>query len=249
MNKRLFSVLLILTLCLSMAISVSAASVDCVYDDADLLGYGEASELQDKLARISDTYDAQVVVVTLESTNGQDIEYFVDDVYDGMDFGYGEDRDGVLLLVCINDRKYQIVCNGFVNDAIDEDAIEEICDAIEPDLKDGDYEDAFDEFADQCEYYLDGYINGFPFQFGISLAIALGVGIVVGLVVVLIMKGQLKSVRKQDLAHNYLKSGSMKVRISNDLFLYKTVTRTKKESSSSSRSSGGSSRSKGGGSF
>lgn len=252
MKRKLFSVLLVLVLCLSMAISASAASADCVYDDADLLSHSEASELQHKLAQISDTYDAQIVVVTLESTGGRDIEYFVDDVYDGMDFGYGPDRDGVLLLVCIDDREYQIVGNGFAADAIDEDAIESICDAIESDLADGDYAEAFDEFADRCEYYLDGHINGFPFQFGINLVIALAIGIVVGLIVAFVLKGQLKSVRMQERAHNYVKSGSMNIRVSNDLFLYKKVTRTKKESndsSGSSRSSGGSSRSKGGGSF
>lgn len=249
MKRKLFSALLVLILCLSLMISVSAADVDCVYDDARLLSSQEETELRRELERIGDKYAAQIVVVTLESSDGYYIDSLVDDIYDGMDFGYGSDRDGVLLLICMDIREYRILSNGFASEAIDENAIENICDKIEPDLKEGDYENAFEEFADQCEYYLNGYLNGFPFEFGTNLVIALGIGIVTGLVVVFVMKGQLKSVRKQDRANNYVKSGSMNVRVSNDLFLYKKVTRTKKASSSSSRSSGGSSRSKGGGSF
>ena len=67
------------------------------------------------------------------------------------------------------------------------------------------------------------------------------------LVVALILKGQLKSVRKQNQANVYVKPGSMQLTTSNDFFLYRTVDRTKKESSSSSSS--GSSRNVGGGSF
>jgi uncharacterized protein len=66
------------------------------------------------------------------------------------------------------------------------------------------------------------------------------------------MKGQLKSVRKQNRANNYMKTGSLQVTVHRDLFLYRDITRTRKQTNSSSggsRSSGGGSRSVGGGSF
>ena len=116
------------------------------------------------------------------------------------------------------------------------------------DLSDGDYAGAFNQFADECAYYLDGHINGFPFNAGKSLAISLIVGVVIGLIVAFVLKGQLKSVHSQSRAQEYVKTGSMHVNLSNDMFLYRTVTRTKKQSSSSS-GSGGTARSKGGGSF
>ena len=252
MRRKLFSALLIVVLCLSMAVSVCAAGADCVYDDADLLSQREEFDLQEKLSRIGDAYDVQIVVVTLESSNNRYIDYLVDDVYDQMNFGVGPNHDGVMLLMCMDIREYQIIGNGYASKAIDDDKIEKICDAIGSDLSDGDYAAAFDEFADQCEYYLDGYRNGFPFRFGRNLLIALGVGIVVGLIVVFVLKSQLKSVHSQRRAHDYVKSGSMNIRTSKDIFLYRSLTRTKIErssSSGSSRSSGGSSRSRGGGSF
>ena len=179
--------------------------------------------------------------------DGGDIDEFLGFLYDEMEFGYGENHDGVLLLVSMDPREYRILSNGFAGVAIDDGDIDSIGDKIVSDLSDGNYAAAFNEFADQCDYYLDGHLNGFPFNAGKNLVICLIIGIVAGLIVALILKGQLKSVRKQDRANVYVKPGSMQVTVHNDFFLYRDVTRTKKESSSGS--SGGSARSSGGGSF
>ena len=219
-----------------------------LYDEADLLADSEEAALMGKLAAVSTGYEAQIVVVTIASMDGGNIDTYVDYVYDSMGFGYGENYDGVLLLVCLDPREYRILSNGFAGVAIDPDDISKISDEIVGDLSDGDYAGAFNQFADECAYYLDGHINGFPFNAGKSLAISLIVGVVIGLIVAFVLKGQLKSVHSQSRAQEYVKNGSMHVNLSNDMFLYRTVTRTKKQSSSSS-GSGGTARSKGGGSF
>lgn len=218
-----------------------------VFDDADLLSDEEELALTEKLSGISGTYNAQIVVCTINSMDGGDIDEFLEYIYDYMEFGYGENRDGVLLLVCMDPREYRILSNGFAGEAIDSGDIDSIGDVIVSDLSDGDYTAAFDAFADQCGYYLDGYINGFPFNFGKNLLICLIIGIVAGVVVAFVLKGQLKTVRKQNQANVYVKPGSMQVTVRNDFFLYREVSKSKKESSSSSGS--GSSRSSGGGSF
>jgi uncharacterized protein len=91
------------------------------------------------------------------------------------------------------------------------------------DLGEDNYADAFDLFADQCEFYLNGYINGFPFPAGSALLVCLGVGFVIALITVLIMKAQLKSVRQQREADNYIRPGSMQLTIRKDLFLYRDL--------------------------
>ena len=92
---------------------------------------------------------------------------------------------------------------------------------------------------------------GSPFKVGKNLVISLIIGILAGLLVAFILKGQLKSVRKQDSARVYVKKGSMQLNYSRDIFLYRNVTRTKKQErvESTSSGSGGTARSKGGGSF
>ena len=218
-----------------------------VFDEADLLNDSEELALEEKLADLSGKYGAQIVVCTIESMDGGDIDEFLGYLYDEMEFGYGENHDGVLLLVCMDPREYRILSNGFAGEAIDSGDIDSIGDVIVSDLSDGNYAAAFDKFADQCDYYLDGHLNGFPFNAGKNLLICLIIGIVAGVVVAFVLKGQLKTVRKQNQANVHVKPGSMQVTVRNDFFLYRDVTRTKKESSNSSGS--GSSRSTGGGSF
>ena len=218
-----------------------------VFDEADLLNDSEELALEEKLADLGNKHNAQIVVCTIESMDGGDIDEFLGYLYDEMEFGYGDNHDGVLLLVCMDPREYRILSNGFAGEAIDSGDIDTIGDAIISDLSDGNYAAAFDEFADQCDYYLGGFINGFPFNFGKNLLICLVIGIIAGVVVAFVLKGQLKTVRKQNQANVYVKPGSMQVTVHNDFFLYRDVTRTKKQSSSSSGS--GSSRSTGGGSF
>ena len=58
-----------------------------------------------------------------------------------------------------------------------------------------------------------------------ALLICIGIGLVAGLVTVLIMRGQLKSVRPQSGAADYVVSGSFRLRHSRDIFLYRHVQR------------------------
>ena len=220
-----------------------------VFDDADLLTDAEEETLSQKLRDVSHTYQAEIVVCTVAAIGDSDVDAFLEYLYDYMGFGYGENHDGVMLLLCMDTRDYRILSNGFAGVAIDTGAIDSIGDEIVPYLSDGQYAEGFGAFADQCVYYLDGYINGFPFNTGMNALISLAVGLLVGAIVSGVLKGQLKSVRKQDQANNYVKPGSLQLTLSNDIFLYRNVTQTEKESKSSSSGSSGSSRSTGGGSF
>ncbi len=222
---------------------------ELVLDDAELLSDTEEAQLEEKLLAISKQYGAQIVVGTLPSAEGMDIDELLNFFYDEGGFGYGANRDGVFLLVCMDPREYRILSNGFAGDAIQDGEIESISNEIVSDLSDGNYADAFNTFADECAYYLDGHINGYPFNVGKSLLIALAVGVVASFIVSSVLKGQMKSVHKKNEADVYVKAGSMQITQSGDYFMYRNVTKTQKQSSSSSGSSGGSSRSTGGGSF
>ncbi len=250
--KRIISLLLALFLLASLTLCVSAATYEgndelLLLDEAELLTEAEAKALHTKLEQLSHKYGAQVCIATMDALEDADIDESVEFLYDYGEYGYGEKKDGVLLLICMDPREFRILSNGFAADAITIDNIESITDDITPDLSEGSYADAFDTFVDKCEYYLDGHINGFPFKFGTNLLIAIGVGLLVALIVTGIWKGQLKSVRKQERASVYVKPGSMNLTQSGDFYMYRTVTRSAKPKNNSSSS--GSSRNVGGGSF
>jgi uncharacterized protein len=79
--------------------------------------------------------------------------------------------------------------------------------------------------------------------------IALVIGIVAGLIVANTLKAQLKTVHMQTRAHDYVKAGSMQLTYQKDLYLYRTVQQTRKQTSNSNSGSSGGSRNVGGGKF
>ena len=120
MTRKMICTILALLLCVSIAgAALAANNTEFLYDEADLLTGAEEDVLVQKLASVSAAYEAQIVIVTIPSDGGTDVDILVEDVYDSMAFGYGENRDGVLLLVCMNPREYRILSNGYAGVAID----------------------------------------------------------------------------------------------------------------------------------
>lgn len=238
-------------MCITLSVTAFAAEgASRLYDGADLLTDAEESNLLNRLDSVSEKYKVDFVIANVETVGDFTTDEYVEVFYDDNGYGYGADHDGVLLLIAMEERDYRILSNGLGAKAISNEDIENIGTAISSSLSAGNYADAFNDFVDKCEYQVNGEINGFPFPFAKNLGISVVIGFVIALIATGIMKGKLKSVRKQLAATEYTKQGSMRVTTKNDLFLYRTVDRRKKESSSpgSSRSSG-SSRNVGGGKF
>lgn len=59
-----------------------------------------------------------------------------------------------------------------------------------------------------------------------SVWVCILIGLVIGFIVVSAMKSQLKSVRRESAAANYLAADSLNLTISTDRFLYENTTRT-----------------------
>ena len=212
-------------------------------DEADLLSDSEEKKLLKKLDKTSEELSFDIIIMTLEDHYGE-VESFTKDLYKDV---YGKKRDGVILLISMAERDWCIVGNGEGAQIFPSSTIDKIGNAITGDLKDGDYADAFDLFVEKAVYHIDGERNGYPFNVGKSLLIAAAVGLVIALIVTAIFKAQLKSVRKQNAAQNYVKPGSMNITKSRDFFMYRTVSRSRRTDSSSSSSSG--SQSSGSGKF
>ena len=250
--KKSLDLILALLLILSLSSPVFATGQDTyLIDEANLLTSSEEYALESQLRSVSQEYGAQIIVITMTSLEGRSIDSYIGTVFDASGYGFGTYRDGVLLLISMEEREYRILSNGLAGNAIGDYEIEAISDAIVSDLSDGDYADAFETFADRCAYYLDGAINGFPFDFAGNLMLSLVIGLIAGVVVAFVLKGQLKSVKRQHQAASYVRDGSMHLTTNSDLFLYRNVHRSRKQSSSSSSSSrsGGGSRHVGGGRF
>ena len=235
-----------------------------IVDEADLLDDGDEYSLTQMLDEISERREFDIVIVTTDSTDGKSPMDYADDFYDYGGYGYGENFDGVLLLVSMEYSDWWISTCGYGITAFTDAGIEYIGEQIVPYMSSGDFFTAFGTFAGYCDEFITLADNGDPFDvddipkepfnYLKALGISLLAGGAVALIVMLILAGQLKSVSRKAASAEYVVDGSMAVNYVRDIFVTSHVTRTArpKESSGGSsthRSSSGRSHGGGGGKF
>lgn len=259
MKKKISTIFFVLLLALLMACPTFAAGdMPRFVDEAGLLTDSEGKELLDQLNEISERQQVDVVVVTVNSLEGASAMEYADDFYEANDYGFGEERDGILFLISMEERDWWMSTSGFGITAFTDAGMEFISEMILSDLSEGDYMWAFTTFADMCDDYITEAKTGEPYDVDhlpneplallLCLVIALAVGFVIALIVTGIMRLSLRSVYNKTEADSYVKKGSLKLTIENDLYLYKHVDRREKpkEENTSNSSSSGSTRSSGG---
>ncbi len=255
-NKRpagrfLAPFIIIVILSVIRAFSVFAADgLPRLADMAGILSDSEWAELSEKLDEISERQQVDVVVVTAQTTDGEPAGAYADDFYDYNGYGFGDGRDGILLLVSMDERDWYISTTGFGITAFTDAGREYIAEKILEDLSMDDYAAAFTNFADLCDDFITQARTGEPYDedhlpkesFGVvgSLAAAFVIAFIVSLIVTGVMKGQLKTVHSQSKADSYMIQGSLQLTKKNDLFLYRNVDRRKKEEKKESDNPGGS---------
>lgn len=238
-----FLICLSLCLLLSLILTLPAfAAADRLVDEGDLLTDSEEQAVEAELDRISEEWDMDFVIVIPETLGGEDEQVYADDYFDYNGYRY----DGALLLLCPwEDARYLSTCG----EAIDIIELDAIRDGVLGYYEDGDYYAACMGFAQTCESLLQDNAQskgGFPVGL---LFIALIAGAVLSFLIPMsVLKGQLKSVAPKAAATDYLRKGSMNLRVQRDMFLFRNVSRVAKPKNNSSgthRSSSG--RSHGGG--
>ena len=266
MKRKLLSVLFAVVICFSAAIPVCAEeSLSRLMDDADLLTDSEETSLLSQLDNISENQEMDIVVVTTDSLEGYTPQEYADNVFDYCGYGIGENRDGLLLLVSIEDNDWHISTSGYAITAFTDAGREYMSEQFLPYLSDGEYYKAFSTYADLCDQFITqaktdepydvGDLPKEPFKIWFNVLIALGIGFVFAIIVVLYMKSKLKSVRFQPAASSYVRNGSMNVTQSGDFFLYSHLDRRARPKdndsggSSTHTSSSGSTHGGGGGKF
>ena len=245
---------LILAALLVWSLSLTAfATIDPVADEALLLTAEEDAQLTEYIASFS---QGDVQILTIQTLDGWDVETYAKN--HAHTYGIG-----VLMVIAMEERQWCITSAPAFEDAIDGEIIDWISAECVPYLQADDYYGAFMVFAENCAYYLDGYTAADTESdeqieyadesgggFG-RFVVCLLIGLAAGGITAGVMAGKNKSVRPRNSAANYVRSNSMVVSVSRDIFLYHNVTRTLKpqNNSSSGGSSSGGSRSTRSGSF
>ena len=253
-------IFLLALLLLAVPLTVSAAP-DPVTDTAGLLTEEQDRELSGLLC---ESGIGTLAVVALESLKDEyGWQYPGEDIEDMAEHWAESAGVGVLFMIDMEQRQWCITAASECRSVIDVYVIDEISAQCVPYLKSGDYYGAFVTFANCCNSYLEGFTpdqsvptEGNPVNAGSTgitfgrIAICLLIGLAAGGITAGIMAGKNKSVRAKNNATDYMRSGSMQVTLSRDIYLYHNITRTPKaQNNSSSGGSGGGSRSTRSGSF
>ena len=190
-------------------------------DEADLLDDAEETQLLNALEEISERQSCDVAVVTIGSLDGKTAEEYADDYFDDNGYGFGSDKDGLLLLVSMEDRDWWISTHGFGITAFTDAGIDYLSEQFRPSLSDGDYSAAFATYAELCDDFLTKARDGEPYDVDnlpekpksftdilFILAFSLLWGFLPVYVVALRKKSKLRSVRSKIAARDYEVPGS-----------------------------------------
>jgi len=128
-----------------------------VYDYSKLLSSLEARNLEQKLIRYSDSTSTQIVVIVINSTNGEDINYLASNWGEKWGVGQKGKDNGIVLLMAKVDRKVAIQAGrgteGALTDLMSKRIIESY---IIPEFKRGNYYKGLDKGTDGIFEVLTG---------------------------------------------------------------------------------------------
>lgn len=244
-----FSVMFII-LTVPAVLANAAGGMPRVVDRAGLLSEDEEIKLSDKLDEISKRQQVDIVVVTADSLEGKSPRDYADDFYDDNEYGFGEGKDGILLLLSMEERDWYISTSGYGITALTDAGIRYMSEEFLPCLSDGEYAEAFQIFAGQCDGYITQAREGTPYDTGhapkepfsplAALPIALAAGLVAAFIATGVMRRGLHSVHSQPSADNYVKRDSLRLTKDYELFLYRNVARRAKPKENTSSGRGGS---------
>lgn len=132
-----------------------------VYDQAQMMNTNDSKRLEQKLINYSDTTSTQIVVVTINSLQGNDIALFGTELAHKWGIGQKDKDNGILLLVSKEDRRMTIRTGygmeHLLTDALSKRIIENI---ITPAFKQGSYYQGLDQGTTAIMQVMSGEYQG-----------------------------------------------------------------------------------------
>ena len=131
-----------------------------VVDDADILTDDEETALEERISQIRSALSKDIVIFTDTSTHGLGEAVYAADFYDFNGYGYGDEREGVCLMICMDpdDRGGWCACTGSETRGLyTETVANQIDDMLYVFLGDGAYYTGFSDWIENiCRMYTTG---------------------------------------------------------------------------------------------
>ena len=250
MKKKLFvSLLLCLVLLLSFSCLAFADSRAHVGDSAGLLSAAEYTELENMCAAVSDKFGCGVYIITVSDFRqyGNSVESAAEAIFKGTGMGVGDDENGVMLLLSMEERDYDLLAHGDTGNAAFTDYGKDLlADSFLSYFRQDDWFGGFKAYVSSCEYFLQCSSEGQPIDvpaeepltFAEKLPFILLIPCVIAGVVCLIAKAGMKTAKRKIGAAEYVTPNSFYLRVRTDNFTHRTQS-VERIQRSDNRSSGG----------
>ncbi len=273
--KKCFSLLLILLLLALLPVTALAEETGetvfpYVLDNAGILTESQRSSLEARAAELSEEHGCKLYIVTVKdhSEFNPDVYEAAKGIFKYYDLGYGEGKDGVLLLLSLDERDYSFVGHG--------DKGETICgyesswlveDEFLDNFRGDDWYGGFSDYLEACGRQLTKLESGEDITEGADIIVGpngqeyhsyndpsaatrmptgakLGIGIgapcLIALAICSTFKAQMKTAKEKTTAEEYVVPGSAALRVRDDRFINRTETRVPIHTESSSGRGGSS---------
>ena len=232
----------------------TGADMNYIFDLSDQLSYEEWAELEARAADISQRHGCGVYAAFVddftEYGGGNDVYKTTYQLYHASELGMGADRDGIIILLSMDERDYAMFVYGdHAEYAFDRYGQKELEDAFLGYFGDNDWYGGVSHYLDTCDEYLTRAEEGKPVRKNTLpmylIVVAASCAIAGG--ICLMLKWQMKTVHKKAEANEYVAAGGLNLTKQYDRYTHTTETRRKIHDDSDS-DSGTSSCSGGGGS-
>ena len=232
----------------------TGADMNYIFDLSDQLSYEEWAELEARAADISQRHGCGVYAAFVddftEYGGGNDVYKTTYQLYHASELGMGADRDGIIILLSMDDRDYAMFVYGdHAEYAFDRYGQKELEDAFLSYFGDNDWYGGVSHYLDTCDEYLTRAEEGKPVRKNTLpmyiIVVAASCAIAGG--ICLMLKWKMKTVHQKAEADEYVAAGGLNLTKQYDRYTHTTETRRKIHDDSDS-DSGTSSCSGGGGS-
>ena len=247
MKKRIRCLLLVFMFCLVLCVSAAAAEqtgaqLSYVTDAAGLLSENENMLLEKMAESVSKKYGVGVYIVT-----GEDYRDFHSEgvykatytIYHECTMGEGPNRDGIMLLLSMDDRDWAMFCYGsrceYAFNSYGQQKLEKV---FLDNFGENDWYGGFEDYIKECSVYLEKASVGKPVRASlfIPILIVIGLSLLAAAAVVAVIWQKMDTVSKKATANDYVSAG-LRLTEQTDRFTYKTTPSRKIERSSSSSGS------------
>ena len=232
MKRRITSFLIVFLLLLALAPAALAdgAQLSYVTDNAGILTESEIASLESTAQSMAQRYGVGIYLVTVDASYRIDSRGTYEaayTVYHNYSLGIGEERNGAILLLSMNDRAFAHFYYGSESEyAFNSYGQEQIEDAFLDNFRQNDWYGGFSNYLTACGEYLALAAEGQPVRRSPVPAIIIScvAGVLIAFLVCSILKRKMKSVYVQARADGYV-SGKLHLSRQTDRFTHRTETR------------------------